>query len=325
VIVLITLVGLALASYRPIATHYLLWRYRCDVNSFNRFLPGLCELGPDVVEPTLRAFERHGDKSDVAAFRVGVMHTLRCLRYQQAGEAIGDPYIGSVAYADVPLDTDQATVMVAAYAQEPDPALREEMMTYLGELDFRARFAIFGGLLQTDYPLPDPWFPPPGVDPYGTPGGPPPEVRQAWCRYLAPPYRALLTGLGPHAGEYDWFEMGRIVAEIAANDCEPDDAELLASYLCAHGESLPRSVADAPTGEAVGMVEPWWGVDMIAQGIRDDQVKAWRYLEPLLECALPEDEALLFYQQLKTSDSAPQAMIEEVERRLRKQIHQPGK
>jgi len=305
------LLATGLACWRPLTVQYLLWRHRHDADSFNRLLPTLCELGPRSLEPTLGAFDEHGEEEDVAAFRVAVVHTLRCLRYQQVSSESDNGAIQHVRYADVPVDRSVAAVITAAYAAEPDPALRDEMMVYLDELDFRTRFAIFRGFLQTRYEIPDPWFPPAGIDPYGH--GVEETIRDSWCEVLAPVYRGLLDGSGPQAAAYDRFELGSVLLQLVQADCSEDDPDRLADYLCSFGQLLPAS---APGG-ATGRVEAWWGLDMIAQGAGDDRVKQWRYIEPLVRCSL-SDEDPLFYEQLRTSDQVPEAMIEEATAAVRK-------
>ena len=305
------LLAAGLALWRPVTVQYLLWRHRHDADSFNRFLPTLCELGPRSLEPTLQAFDEHGQNEDVAAFRVAVVHTLRCLRYREVSAAIDSPVIEIVRYADVPADPLVVGTIVAAYAAEPDPALRDEMMVYLDELDFRTRFAIFRGLVETAYEIPDPWFTPAGIDPYGH--GVQEAIRESWCEELAPAYRSLLDGSGPQAMSYDRFDLGSVIQQLVEADCSEDDPGRIAAHLCSFARPLPAS----PPGGATGRVEPWWGLDMITAGAGDHRVKRWRYLQPLVQCALPAEDRV-FYAQLRTSEDVPQAMIEQADALVRK-------
>jgi len=305
------LLATALGLWRPVTVQYLLWRHRHDHDSFNRLLPTLCELGPRSREPVLRAFDAHDRGDDVAAFRVAVVHTLRCLRYQQVAAEIESGAFEHVRYADVPMDQAAVDAIVAAYASEPDPALRDEMMVYLGELDFRSRFTIFAGFIDSDHEIPDPWFPPPGIDPHLL--GVDEVIRADWCEQLAPVYRSLLDGSGPQASAYDRFELGSVVRQLVVADCSEDDPEQVAAYLCAFGRPLP---AYGPDG-ARGRVEPWWGLEMIAQGAGDHRVKQWRYLEPVVQCSLSEENRV-FYEHLRTSDQVPAALIDEANALVRK-------
>jgi hypothetical protein len=200
----------ALVIYlHPIEVTYRLWRYRHDPDSFNTYLPQLCDRGAGVLPRLYDAFEEHGQRTDVAAFRVAIANTLRCIRRKQGPVTNEDN-----AYADLPADPRLFATIVRAYNQEPDAERRADMLVFMSELDFRAEFAIFAGMASGPYELPEPHTSVPTVDGYDHErrgiAHDYPAIRAEWCRVVRPVVRAKLD-----AG-INMAHFGRVVDLLSA-------------------------------------------------------------------------------------------------------------
>jgi len=173
--------------FHPIDVHYRLWRYRRDADSLKPGVPQLCAKG-NRIKPTLyEAFAAHGKTKDVAVFRVAIAATLRCLRENER------PSTERATYQDLPADPQLFDTFIAAFNQEPDEKLRNDMVMNMSELDYRAEFAIYVGLLASPYRIPLPFHAVPRVDPFAnadTAGhGSDKEIaarRAEWCKVISP-------------------------------------------------------------------------------------------------------------------------------------------
>ena len=165
------IVAVLFFTWRPLAIRYWLRHYRSADAQFSRARPQLCDLGPRAREPTLQAFVEHGAQEDVAAFRVAVFQTLRCLRHDELERS-----------AAAPVDAEALRAMVAAFAQEPSEPLRAQMLPSLEDLDPPTRYAVFAGMLGSARSLPRA-----AVIPEV-----PPVSSATWCRELAPALRRAL-------------------------------------------------------------------------------------------------------------------------------------
>jgi len=188
VVSIVTAIIAIVVYFHPIDVHYRLWRYRRDPKGFNTFIPQLCEKGNRVKPTVYEAFASHGKSTDIAAFRVAIAATLRCLRYRE-----GRTVITEHVYQDLPEDPRLFDTIIRAFNQEPDETLRGDMLTYMWELDYRAHFAIYAGLLASPHPIPRPYDMVPSLDPYDHAGKRGAErdeeiaVRHAeWCKVISP-------------------------------------------------------------------------------------------------------------------------------------------
>jgi hypothetical protein len=239
VVGVVGLVGVVALFYQPIAIHYLLWRYRADADLVEIFQPRLCGLGPESRDPLLARFEAIGGDEDINNFRVNALHTLRCLRYDAASEAIDSPAIEDVVYVDLPTDDEAVATMVAAFDREPSAELRDQMFNFTRELDFRTRFAFHAGLLTAAHPVPEVHAAPPTVDPFSKEGAglDVTIIRALWCEQVAPLEVERLLGRGAHPDAVTWYDRMAIFDGLLANDCDVS-APAVVEYL---------AFTDAPT------------------------------------------------------------------------------
>jgi hypothetical protein len=252
----------------PIDVTYRLWKYRRE-RDVKVYLPELCDKGPSVLPHIYEAFEKHGARDDVAGFRLAVSATLRCIRV----DTVGVQVLTERAYADAPVDQQLVDVIVRAFNQEPDPELRHDMLVFMWELDFRARFAIYAGLARGPHPIPSPYDSVPSVDPYdrarqGFFALAP--IRAEWCRVVAPVVRDRLD---QRRGDQRWAQDA--VRELATADCGPD-----------YVKSLHALVKSALGGSAE---EVWrrgvlWGV---ARAVGASPERADALLVPLFASSQP--------------------------------------
>jgi hypothetical protein len=315
---LLGLIALGILAYQPMAIHFLLWRYRADPDLIEVFQPRLCGIGPDAREPLIERLEVIGDEPDVHNFRVNALHTLRCLRYDEATAAIGSPAIEDVVYADLPLDGGAVEAMVAAFDREPSPELREQMFTYTGELDFRTRFAFHVGLLKTTHPIPETHAAPPVVDPFGKEeeGLDVAAIRTLWCDQVAPPEVDRLLGRGPHPDAVTWYDRLAIFHGLLAHDCD-NSASAVIEYLAftdapTRAMEMEKLLEGTPPLQAYRETQEWQlerEMTALTEGraqlssdtllhdtveaVADDPARAHRYLAPVLRsrhsCTLARD------------------------------------
>ena len=241
-VVLLAISLAAIAFYKPIAIHYLLWRYRVDPDLVEVYQPRLCRLGPDGRDPLIRAFQAIEPDQHVNHFRVTALHTLRCLRYDEAATAIGSPAIQDVVFADIPVDREAVDTMIAVFDQEPSAELREEMFSFTSELDFRTRFAFHVGLLQSSHPIPETYAAPPVVHPFPTDeaGRDVSIIRNLWCEQVAPLEVDRMMGRGAHPQAVTWYDRTAILQGLLDNDCEVS-APAVAEYV-AFTDAMTRAI-----------------------------------------------------------------------------------
>ncbi len=315
----LALIALGVLTYRPLAIHYLLWRYKTSPDLMEVYQPSLCALGPDARDPLVAAFEAIEPDDEVHNFRVMTVHTLRCLRYDEVTASIGSPAIEDVVYADLPLDEAAVAIMVAAFDREPSAELRAEMFTFTSELDFRTRYAFHAGLLQSSHPIPEHHASTPGVDPFSKAEKADRDVsviRDLWCDQLAPPEVDRLMGRGAHPDAVTWYDRISIFHALLAHDCDAS-APTVAEYL-AYTDAPTRSMEmeklleGIPALQAYREVQEWQlerEMNNLAQGraqlssdtllhdtveaVAGDADREARYIAPLLRqkhsCTLARD------------------------------------
>ena len=144
----------------------------------------------------------------MAKFRAGIAAELRCIRREQGATTNEDN-----AYLDLPADPQLTQTIVRAYNQEPDAAIREDMLVYMGELDFRAWFEIYAGMASGSYELPTTWASVPTFDPYGHQrrgiAHAYEQIRAEWCRVVRPVVVQKLEGKTRLSRVEIMFELGR--------------------------------------------------------------------------------------------------------------------
>lgn len=197
-----------LVALNPITVTYQLWRYRRDPDAVDMWMPPLCAGGRANLPYIYAAFEKYGKDADVAKFRAGIVAELRCIRRNQGKVSNQDN-----VYLDLPADPPLTSTIVRAYNQEPDAAIREDMLVYVGELDFRAWFEIYAGMASGLYELPHTWASVPTIDPYGHHrqgiAHPYEQIRAEWCRVVRPVVVQKLEGKTLLSRVDLMFELGR--------------------------------------------------------------------------------------------------------------------
>src|SRR5512140_1204433 len=148
-----------LIALAPVSVTYRLWRYRRDPDAVHMWPPPLCASGRANLPYLYAAFEKYGKDADVAKFRACIVAELRCIRRNQ-GEVTNEDN----AYRDLPADPQLTSTIVRAYNQEPDAAIREDMLVYASELDYRAWFEIYAGMASGPHELPTTWASVPTLD-----------------------------------------------------------------------------------------------------------------------------------------------------------------
>lgn len=186
------LIAVLVALY-PITVTYRLWRYRRDPDAVHMWVPPLCAGGRANLPYLYAGFEKYGKDAGVAKFRAGIVAELRCIRRKQ-GEVTNE----ANAYLDLPADPQLTSTIVRAYNQEPDAAIREDMLVYVNELDYRAWFEIYAGMASGPYELPTTWASVPTFDPYGHQrrgiAHAYEQIRAEWCRVVRPVVLQKLEG-----------------------------------------------------------------------------------------------------------------------------------
>jgi hypothetical protein len=218
VIAVIAAIVTTLVVLHPVDVTYRLWRHRSDPDPYV-WQPPLCAKGPSVLPHLYEAFEKHGARDDVEGFRVAIAATLRCIRYQQVPPIV----ISEHVYSDAPADPKLFDTIVRAFNQEPDGERRGAMLTFMWELDFRARFAIWAGISSGPQTIPYPWDRIPSIDPYDKRTGFDREtIRAEWCRVVAPVvWKRIEAGLDHAMSLGD--QRRDAVFELAAADCTVAD------------------------------------------------------------------------------------------------------
>jgi len=215
--------------WTPIQIRYRIWRTRAgDTTSAAR--PHLCDLGEAAREPLLDAFEKDGAEPAMGNLRLVTAHTLRCLRRDRAAAKVGSQLARQIAYADLPLD-ESVEAIAHAFLREPNAAARDRMKLTLDELDFRARFRIYGLLMAGPYPVP---LPVPTADPYDRyPAATPEPLRRAWCDDVAPAVRPILAGKSKRTLDGD--QIAAAATDLMGNRCDPADVDLMIQVTADNG------------------------------------------------------------------------------------------
>jgi hypothetical protein len=220
--VVYALLGLALAaaiawSYVSSTDWYTLWRDRRDLDANTT---KLCETrGRDALPAIYRAFDEHGSDTDVAKFRLAIVDELRCIRRKDGAEVSSDN-----EELDLPEDRRLAETIVRAWNQEPDAKLRENMITFMSELDARAYFAIWAGIQAGPHPAAG-RLDLPSVRDLS------PALRDAWCKVVRPVVVDELDGDKLGINE---FERSDRAAELGRAHCSDDDIARLQRAWRAH-------------------------------------------------------------------------------------------
>ena len=211
---------LAIALY-PISVTYRLWRYRRDPDAVKLWMPPLCEAGHADVPYIYAAFAKHGNDPDVARFRAGILAELRCIRRKE-GEATNE----ANWYRDLPAEPELTSTIVRAFTQEPDPAIRHDMLVFINELDFRAWFAIWAGMASSDRDTQDIGERVPPIDAYdhrrrgiahdyAT-------ITAEWCRVVRPVVMKQLEAMSGSP-----FGRSQMLIELGRARCDDSDLALL--------------------------------------------------------------------------------------------------
>ena len=212
--VVYALVGAAIAggivwSYVSSTDWYTLWRDRRDPDANTT---KLCETrGRSALPAIYRAFDEHGSDTDVGKFRVAIVDELRCIRGKDGDEVPADN-----EKLDLPEDRQLAETIVRAWNQEPDAKLRENMITFMSELDARAYFAIWAGIQAGPHPADGRLFLPSVRDVS-------PALREAWCNVVRP---VVVDELDGDKLEINEFERSDLAAELGRAHCSDDAARL---------------------------------------------------------------------------------------------------
>jgi hypothetical protein len=219
--VVYALVGVAIAAaiawaYVSSTDWYVLWRDRRDPDANTT---KLCETrGRGALPAIYRAFDDHGNDADVAKFRVAIVDELRCIRRKAGDEVSADNET-----LDLPEDRQLAETIVRAWNQEPDAKLREDMITFMSELDARAYFAIWAGIQAGPHPAGDRLFLPTARDVS-------PALRDAWCKVVRPVVVDELDG----DKVISEFERSELAYELGRTHCSDDDIARLQRVWLAH-------------------------------------------------------------------------------------------
>jgi len=196
--------------WQDLVINYHLWRYKASDDSLDFLDPQLCHSRDDARQRLLEVFEDVSPKDDVASFRVAVFRTLHCMRQNQGERK--EPERPPLE-RDVPMDTTMLEAMVRAYVDEADASRRSEMLLFWDELDFRMRFALYGRLANSKYPL-FRWAPP-----MPQKGDRKSAMESAWCETVAPSQVARLN--------HERFEERWLAAEnLTAVPCPDSDRAL---------------------------------------------------------------------------------------------------
>lgn len=234
---------------------YQLWRYRRDPDSVQVFTPPLCSRGPSVLPAIYDAFEAHGGDPDVGKFRLAIVHELRCIRRKQ-----GDVVSTDNERRDLPEDRRMFDTIVRAWNEEPSAVIRQEMLAFMDELDFRAWYAIWAGIQSGPHPLEGVYrIPIPSTADRGD------AARAQWCRVIRP------VALRRIASDADSDDTSAEI-EVGRAHCNDADATVLMNVV-----RMPRSPM-AAYGALRGLIE-----------MADTAERAQRMLVPLLDCANPHE------------------------------------
>jgi hypothetical protein len=220
----------------PISITYRLWRYRRDPDAM--WMPPLCAGGRANLPYIYAAFEKYGKDTDVAKFRAGIVAELRCIRRAQ-GEVTNE----ANAYLDLPEDPPLTSAIVRAYNQEPDAEIRDDMLVFLSEVDFRAWFEIYAGIAIGPYESKR--LSVPTIDPYAhKQKGVAHDyevIRTEWCRIVRPVVMKKLDA----ARSYDQVDL---LTELGRAHCADSDTALL------QGLAARMDAADGGYGAMRGLI-----------------------------------------------------------------------
>ncbi len=196
---------------------YTLWRDRRDPDPNTT---KLCETrGRGALPAIYRAFDEHGSDAGVAKFRVAIVDELRCIRRKAGDEVSADN-----EKLDLPDDRQLVDTIVRAWNQEPDAKLREDMVTFMSELDARAYFAIWAGIQAGPHPADERLFLPSVRDVS-------PALRDAWCKVVRP---VVVDELDGDKLEINEFERSDLAFELGRAHCSDDDVGRLQRVWRAH-------------------------------------------------------------------------------------------
>jgi hypothetical protein len=220
--VVYALLGLALAgaiawAYVSSTDWYTLWRDRRDPDANTT---KLCETRGNGALPAIyRAFDEHGSDTDVAKFRVAIVDELRCIRRKAGAEVSSDN-----EKLDLPEDRRLTETIVRAWNQEPDAKLRDDMITFMSELDARAYFAIWAGIQAGPHPADGRLFLPSVRDVS-------PALRDAWCKVVRP---VVVDELDGDKLEVSEFDRSDLASELGHAHCSDADIARLQRVWRAH-------------------------------------------------------------------------------------------
>jgi len=204
----VVLVGVLVLAFVTSTAWYRLWRYRRDPDSVVVYEPPLCSRGPAVLPAIYDAFEAHGGDADVGKFRLAVVAELRCLRRHQ-----GDVVSADNERRDLPEDRRLFETIVRAWNQEPSAEIRDDMRTFMSELDFRAWYAIWAGIQSGPHPS----------DRAGlteVPSQQSEPMRAEWCRVVRPVVLQLIESR-------DHLDDAELELELGRAHCDDADVAVL--------------------------------------------------------------------------------------------------
>ena len=112
--------------------------------------PPTCTNGEDGKRAIIEAFKKTKRGEDVGGLRAATFLSLACLRTRTIAKTIGGGTPSQIYKAQVPIQERELSIMVEAWAQEPNEAYREAMALAFYDLDFATLHELYARLRERD-------------------------------------------------------------------------------------------------------------------------------------------------------------------------------
>lgn len=144
------LLGFTATGCTSLAINNYIKEVRTNPSRATEPTPPTCTNGEEGKRAIIDAFKQTKINEDVGGLRAATFLSLACLRTRAVAKAIGGGTPSQIYKAQIPIDERELSVMVEAWAQEPNEAYREAMALAFYDLDFATLHELYSRLRERD-------------------------------------------------------------------------------------------------------------------------------------------------------------------------------